>query len=338
MRKLKVHLFGRHSNRTPLAYEAYQVINDKFKIVESLDNAEIIMIGFVKDIADNFETLFGEQRKGKLIIVVSEEPLWDSQFSGGYLDNLRHIEKDGNTLNFVYLNHMNSSVFRYQKIPYFITTESKYITRYRITFSKYLHESFIAFTSRLESAQFKAAFIIEKRMEDYFDKGSELEEVKALSVYRSKLAESLSSDAFIQGKGWEGGKPRQALVDWHLDKISSLTGRSQIISALENTHFKLYTSEKFFDALACGAIPLTYYCKESPFFQMLNPDGLLNVYSRSIPDASELIKSFKISKSVYSGWRENINNVNHLFSDNRLIFEEKRALLDRLFTEINKYI
>ena len=339
MQKIKVHLFGRHSNRTPLAYETYKGINKQFQVVEDVEASEIIILGFVKDVHDNFERLLAEKKKQKLIFVVSEEPLWDSQFSGGYLDIHRHIEKGGETLSFIYLNHMNSSIFDYHRVPYFITTESKYINRYRVTLSRYLNESFSEFSSRLNRASYKTAFIIEKRIENYFDKSSELKEVKALSVYRSKLAESLFKVSLVQGKGWgDEDQPRQGLVDWHLDKLSLLQDNCQIISALENTYHKLYISEKFFDAIACGGIPLTYHCNQSKFFKGLNPGGYLNVFDKTIPDALKLIQSLSISPSLYSAWRENLNKINLIFSDNRLIFNEKVALSDRLATEIRKYM
>ena len=85
---MKICLLGKHSSRTPFSYSAYrEYFSERGVIIESDPlNADYIIFGFKIDIAANTEILKEARKKNKKlkIVVLSEEPLWDTLWSSGF--------------------------------------------------------------------------------------------------------------------------------------------------------------------------------------------------------------------------------------------------------------
>ncbi|MDH4541711.1 hypothetical protein CUR85_17715 [Sulfitobacter faviae] len=83
-------------------------------------------------------------------------------------------------------------------------------------------------------------------------------DLTGLCSWRTDLAEACTIGVVERlGQSWQGGQSRFELTtDWHMDKLTRLDGRTRLMGALENTHHPDYISEKFFDAFACGAVPI----------------------------------------------------------------------------------
>ena len=105
-----------------------------------------------------------------------------------------------------------------------------------------------------------------------------------------------------EGQGWRPGAKRQALPDWHLDKIAALDMRCKVVSAYENTHQNAYISEKIFDAFVTGGVP-TYYAGPNHRVHDLVPEAaMINTYGLSAKEAAAKIAGFTPDLAFAEAW------------------------------------
>lgn len=95
------------------------------------------------------------------------------------------------------------------------------------------------------------------------------------------------------GKGWESENARQSLADWHLNKIVTLSDDNFVVSAIENTVLNNYISEKPFDALSLGALPVYWASESHRIHEFINSDSMINIAGLDFRDAARLILDFK---------------------------------------------
>ncbi|AFU97747.1 hypothetical protein [Simiduia agarivorans] len=258
----KVYLIGKHSVRTPFFYKCYlpHFANYGYEVVSNASSVDYLVLGFKTDFyscADKISQVLDDNPNAK-IVVLSEEPLWDSLWSDGFSSSTWNITISGKEFHYYNINHFTSDAFEYINIPYFITTEDKYFLQYCMAFRRNAalkEREIIESWSRATSV---FASIAEKRLDDKYNKSFPELNCFAQSVYRSKLSEKLfnRSGFFIQGKGWHSDLPRQKLHDWHADKLQKLTGNVRYVSAIENTAAPFYCTEKLFDAYAVLGVPV----------------------------------------------------------------------------------
>ena len=273
MAKLKVAIVGRHAARTPFSYHVYrQLLGEFFDFVEDAYKADVIVVGFSVDldsITVNYPGLIKDNPHIQFF-VFSEEPLWDC-LSPNAMDC---VEQKWHTaegiINFKVFNHLNSEVFNFEKIPYFLTTESSYIARYLIMYKQLLqaHNA----KSLLEYWQSKGNavhFVQQQRLQAKYGFYNPQLNVYGLSKFRSLLCEGLSKDdASVDAQSVASNCVRQDLPDWHLDKIIRLRGKTSFLSAMENTLIRNYITEKIFDAFAVGAMPVYYADQAHRIFEL----------------------------------------------------------------------
>lgn len=329
-RRTAINLFGKHSNRTPLAYAEYRrLFEGKVRYTRSVADADILITGFDKDIGDNFEVLVAAKAANpKLrICVISEEPLWDVVWSKESRKRIGKIERGGQSVSYEVHNYTNSDVMATSRIPYFLTTSDEYFARYNYLLSRYVHLSPEQMVARWKAAPNKAAFMAEKRTDARYDTRQDDIDVVGLSVFRTRVAEALEGPGVVcQGSGWATKERRQDRADWHLDKLVTLSDNCCLISAIENTHHPRYASEKIFDAFACGAIPI-YYARKGHVIETLCPEAYLNVADLTIDAAVEAIKRFEPTVEFAAKWLKGVERLLALVSDPRLLHAERRRVV-----------
>jgi hypothetical protein len=337
-RPAKVCLYGRHSNRTPLSYEPFQrTTGSRLEFVDEPLSADIVMTGFNIDIRENpqvFEELVIKRPNAK-VVVISEEPLWDSIWSGGFVERIRSERCGDVELTYTFLNHSNSSIFNFDAIPYFLLTNENYLSRYGILLARYASVTPSALLDHWNSAPVPAAFFAEVRERDAYAASHEQENLYGLSVYRTEVARKVDLPGTIRnGRGWQPEARRQDLPDWHLDKIAATDMRVRIMSAYENTHQRNYVTEKIFDAFVVGGIP-TYYADPGHKALTLVPrECMINTFGMSSDEAAACIKSLKPDIELAKAWLNTASNLQKRFTDPDVIETARQRVVDAILSEL----
>ena len=296
-----VGFFGRHGNRTPLSYAPFrQATGNRLNFVDDLADADVLLTGYNVDLHDNADMLARLLKRSphKRLAVISEEPLWDSLWSGGFTARDRVAKIGGKDVPYLFLNHQNSDLFEFEHIPYFLLTNDSFVVRYHALLAAQSHLSPEDMLKRWQAAPLRAAFFAEVRKDAQYAQAFPEQDVLGLSTYRTKVAEELAGqDTLCVGQGWhrEGTTPprRQVLADWHLDKLVTLQNRCRVLSAYENTHQRAYVSEKIFDAFAVGAVPTYFANPQHRVFDLVREEAILNTFGLDVAAAAARIADFK---------------------------------------------
>jgi hypothetical protein len=334
----RICLFGHHSNRTPLSYEPLtRMIGDRFGFVDRPEQADLIVTGFNRDLRDNAEA-FGKAMAARptlKVLVLSEEPLWDTLWSGGFNDRDRQMTEKGVTIPYTFLNHENSGIFDFKKIPYFPLTTDNFPIVYRNMTRRFVGVSPEDMLQRWEAAPIRMAFFAELRADEGYNKSVPDQDSWGLCVYRTTVAKTVDDEGVLRvGKGWNNKAPRQTLPDWHLDKLATLDGRVRICSSFENTHQRHYVSEKIFDVFAVGGIPTYFASPRHRVTELIAPEAILNTFGQSAEEAAARLAAFRPDKAYAQAWLATAARLYDLFGDTDAIIAERRRVAEACINEI----
>lgn len=340
--KMKVCLYGKHSNRTPLSYSDYHALFAKyFEYVDDPHQADFIVSGFNLDFRNNMEFVETVKKNNPHVkfVVFSEEPLWDTIWSKGFecVNAKLSVKVNDKVLDLDYFafNHITTNIFDFNKIPYFLTTEDKFFIRYSYLFNRNKKRNKASWKNLWNHSQISHAFFAAKRLGEQYDYVSKDHAILGLSKYRSSLAEKLSGRCIVrEGNGWGTDDKRQDLPDWHLDKLIELDQSVCVVSALENTHVHNYISEKIFDAYAVGGIPVYYASSTHKVNDIVNASAFINLFGLSVDDAVNKVQSFNLERDDFlDAYVETQNTLAQLFCSPQFYVEER----NRVVSETVKY-
>lgn len=346
MNKIKIHLFGRHSHRTPLSYDAYKpFFTQNFSYKTRAEDADFLVTGFNLDFKENPHEVkrLLEINPNLKLVVLSEEPLWDTLWSGDFQNpkaTLR-VNKDEEEFVFDYfvLNHVTSEIFNLAKIPYFVTTCNDFFVRYNNLFRRNAQLDAKDYLKNWESSEFRYSFFAAKRVSESSSVSFKNDTVLGLNRFRSLVAEGLELDGILrEGQGWQVKEQRQALPNWHLDKLAKLDKNSFVVSALENTHLDTYISEKIFDAFAVGAIPIYYAQPQHKVFELVPEESFINVAGKSIEEAIKTIEEFEVNDAFMKNYMVAQEQLAELFTNQKHYVDERRRVADEMLKAFTKLI
>lgn len=334
----KICFFGRHSNRTPLSYAPFQqTAGSRIRVVSDPMTADFVMTGFNLDIRENPD-LFGKlatECPDTKVVVLSEEPLWDSIWSGGVTERQRSARCGDADLSYTFLNHSNSSIFDFDAIPYFLLTSEDYLARYSLLIARHTELSASALLDHWRTAAIPAAFFAEVRDTDNYNKSYETENLYGLSVYRTEVARKVDLPGVMRvGKGWHSDVRRQDLPDWHLDKIAALDARVRVASAFENTHQRSYISEKIFDSFVVGGIPTYYADPDHRILRLVPEESMINTFGLSSDAAAQRISQIEPDMALADAWLDTASRLHKRFTDITLIARERQRIVDAILSEL----
>lgn len=189
----------------------------------------------------------------KPTLLLSEEPFWDLLHNPH--PDMLDVTLPGaiGALSVAQITHANSDVYAPDGLPYFPLTDHGFEQTYRQLFARNAKRSAQDWLDLWAQAKWHFAFAIAHRPEAFNDIAHS--GLRGLSARRTGLAlHHRGPRTVIFGTGWAGAGQRDSA--WHQTKIARLDGRARVISAIENTLHPHYLSEKLFDAMACGALPL----------------------------------------------------------------------------------
>lgn len=337
---LRVFLLGPRGQRTPLAYAPLRRhLAGRIDIVARIEEADLVVTGWNRDLEDNRDQLAALWRAGvrPKLAVVSEESLWDSLWSGGLAARDRHLDCGGGLrLPYRSLNHVNSGIFRFHRLPWFILSDDRFIARHALLIAGFAARSPRALLAHREAAPWQAAFVADRRTTPDFAAFHPVEGVTGLSLYRTRVAELVPGDRVLRiGQGWEGTTVRrQDLADWHLDKLARLYGQVRLLAAYENTLQACYVTEKPFDAFATGAIPVTVADAGHRLLDLIPPEAMLNTCFCAPDVAAARIAAFRPDRVLAEAWREAAQGILARLRDPGTILDERQRLADACHEEL----
>jgi len=336
---IRVFASGDHMRRMPLSYPALaDLFAGDIVMVNTPGEADLYVFAHSLDIEAAPEALVQDwRRRRRPVVLLSEEPFWDTVWTRRPLDRLIYIETAWGALPVVQMNHCTSRIFRFDRIPYYLLTNHRFLNAYRYRFRRNAARTAADWLDRFRARARDCVFMFERRPERFHDLRWPQSNLLGLCAWRTRLAEAAGTGPQVErlGASWQGGVPRQMLGNWHMDKLIRLDGRARSIAAIENTHHPDYVTEKFFDAMACGARPL-YYARPGhriagfgvPRAAWLNLDGLT-------PEAAagRLPEPF-LDTDFIEAWCAGQRSLAALFSDSAAVVEERRRLHRVLLDEL----
>jgi hypothetical protein len=333
-----VHLYGKHSNRTPLAYEPYRrLVQASVAFENAPARAEFLLLGFKKDLLDHADQILELRRANprQRVVIISEEPLWDSVWSDDFQRRDQVLETGSGQIPFRYLNHANSNIFEFEKIPYFPTTSTDYFVRYATLFTRNAALSADVILGIWKKAAIKRAYYLEKRKTlNYAIKNTEAG-VVGLSLYRSQIAEMDDGAGVIRvGQGWGSAVRRQDRPDWHLEKLAALDRRAFMVSALENTAAPNYITEKIFDAFATLAIPFYYAGPDHAIRRVIGESSFVDLHGLAAEAALAKLRSFVPDREFAEGYLQTQRHLAALFRDTQALWSERAEIAARVVQEL----
>lgn len=338
---IRVFKTGRHAHRTPLSYRALApLFCDHITLVDTPEEADLYLFGHSLDIEAAPEALVHDwRRRRRPVVLLSEEPFWDTIWTGRPLQRQIYLDSPGGALPVVQLNHHTSAIFRFDRIPYYLLTNHRFVNAYRYRFQRNAARGRAAWQQHFSNPNRQMVFMFERRAQAYHDVSWEAGDIVGLCAWRTRLAQACTGVGVRRlGHSWQGGQTRWELPDWHLDKLVRLDDSVQDMAAFENTHQPDYVTEKFFDAMACGARPLYY---ASPGHRIhdfgLAPGSWLNLYGMSAQAAAATLAQApgESTPDFLEGWCRAQAQLADLFGDVSVVTAERRRLQRAVLQELH---
>lgn len=322
---------GRNIGRSPLGYNPYhELFSNRLQLVEKPGLAEVLVFAASKNIIEAYKHSEDKNFLDKPLAVLSEEPLWDTTWGFEFDAPIAQIQSAGQDFEYAVLNHLTTDIFKFDKIPYFVTTEDKYAVRYASLFRRNVEMSPQQLLEHWRAAPIRQAYFAEKRTGELYDFLRPELDLYGYCGYRTRLAEAAPDDRVLRiGQGWSDTTRRQELPDWHLDKLATLDRRTFICSALENTHLPDYITEKPFDAFAALAIPV-YAASPSHRITEILPEGsFINVFGLEAKDAARQLARFEPDIEFAECYLEAQQRLAALFGNVDTLWSERRRVVDK---------
>jgi hypothetical protein len=324
---IRVFRTGRHSRRTPLSYPALASLYEgRIEQVDRPEQADLYVFAHVLDIQNApIEVVSDWRLRRRPVVLLSEEPFWETIWGRQPLDRHIVVETDFGALPVIQLNHFTSDIYRFNRIPYYLLTNPRFTRSYAERFARNAafsaQEWQIAFSERQQNL----TFMFERRPEPYHNVRFPDGDIIGLCAWRTDLASLLGhAEAEKLGQSWQGGQTRFEIKDWHADKLALLDGRARIIGAFENTHQPDYVTEKWFDAFACGAMPLYF---ASPWHRIhgfgIPQESWLNLYDLSPEEAAHQIRNVRFGPTFFSAFAEAQQRLYRMFKEEWAVSTER---------------
>lgn len=334
-----IFFLGPRGQRTPLSYAPLRhIAGARMRRVDHPDKADLILTGWNRDLEDNRALLRDTlaRRPSTKIAVISEEPLWDSLWSGGFAARDRSLAAGDVEISYRFLNHVNSSIFDFHRIPYFLLTSDAFAARYAMLIAGFAALDARALLAHWRAAPLQCAFFCERRTTPDYSAHFPEQGLYGLSLYRSHIAALIPEGRVLRmGQGWAGTpQRRQNLPDWHLDKLAQLHGRVRVCGAQENTLLRDYITEKAFDAFAVGAVPAVVAGADHRLYDLIAPDAMLDTAGLAPDLAAARIAAFAPDIITAEAWLASAARLVSLFRDTGALIAERHRVVDATLDEI----
>jgi len=340
---LRVALTGAHKRRIALSYDALTpLLASEVTVTPDIAQADLVLFGHPLDVIDcppEVQRLMQAARRP--LALLSEEPFWDSLFSPDPCADVVTIQPaSGAPLRLFQVNHHTSDIFAFDRIPYILLTEHRFVASLAACFRRNAQRSAADWRTAFATRQGYAAYMAERRTEPFHNVTAPEADLIGLCAWRTELALAPHAQPVDRiGSSWEGGQSRFELSDWHLDKLTRLNDRYRFVSAVENTHQPAYVSEKLFDAYACGARPLYHASDHHRVHRLGLPAASWVNLSGLTPDAAAAqIGTAAWDDGFFDAYAAAQVQLAALFSDTASVVAERERLGRAIIAEIRRMV
>ena len=337
---------GAHIRRTPLSYPALAPLwEGRIERVDDPTRADIHVFAHVPDVAEAARALIEDWRaRATPVVVLSEEPFWDTIWGRQPLRRTRVLETRLGPLPVVQLNHHTSSIFDFDHIPYYLLSDHRFANAYGTRFHRNAQADPADWQARFGAREVDLTFMFERRPEPFHNMTWEAGDIIGLCAWRTDLALACQQarghrHVELLGQSWQGGPSRFDITNWHLDKLTRLDGRARMIGAFENTHQPNYLSEKLFDAFACGAWPLYFASPAHHVHHLGLPEGSwVNLFGYSPQEGAEKIAALRFDGDMFKAYADAQTSLARRFGDPGLWVDERARLARTLHDELQQVL
>ncbi len=288
---IRIFKAGAHIRRSPLSYPALAPLFDShIEEAATPDSADLYVFSHILDIENAPRELVEDWRQRRRpIVLLSEEPFWDTLWGRQPLARHRLADSPWGRLPVHQLTHHSSTVFRFERIPYYLLTNHRFANAYAAKFARNARQTPAGWRRAFLQRRSDLAFLFERREGAHHSLRWPEGDTVGLCHWRTQIAETCRRGRVERlGRSWQPERPaRGQLADWHLDKLALLDGHARAIGAIENTHQPNYITEKLFDAFACGALPAYTASPRHRIHDLgLTTDSWLNLHGLSAAQAA----------------------------------------------------
>lgn len=340
---IRIYTAGAHAHRTPLAYPALAgLFEGAVERVATPAQADLYVFAHSLDIEDVPRALAEDwRRRRRPVLLLSEEPFWDTIWGRRPLMRQRVIDTAHGALPVIQLNHQTSTIFAFDRIPYYLLTNHRFANTYRARFTRNAALSAEDWQVRFAARAIDVSFMFERRPEPFHSISWPEGNLFGLCAWRTELAEACQEGVVERlgqswmGAAWQRGRSRFELENWYLDKMILMDGRARIMGAVENTHQPHYITEKIFDAFACGALPLYVAEPGHRLHDLGLPGGAwLNLQGLSPQAAADRVAAQDWTPGLFADYAAAQTRLAELFCDPLAWVTERQRLARALLMEL----
>lgn len=329
---------GAHAHRMPVSYRALApLFAGRLDRVDRPDRADLHLFAHSLDVEQAPRAVVEDWRaRRRPVVLLSEEPFWDTIWGRRPLARHRILETPHGALPVIQINHQTSDVFAFDRIPYYLLTNHRFASTYAARFARNAAVPPAEWRRRFAARAVDVSFMFERRPEPHHAMRWPEGHLRGLCSWRTELAEACTRGRVERlGRSWQGGPSRLALENWYLDKMIRMDDRARIMGAIENTHQPQYITEKFFDAFACGALPLYVADAAHRIHGFGLPgDAWLNLDRLSPAAAAERVAAQAWTPELFEAYAEAQRRLADLFGDPGLWVAERDRLARALRREM----
>lgn len=338
---IRVFLHGEHAIRSPLSYPALApLFAQDITLTARPEDADLYVFSHKRDIVAAPEAMILDwRRRRRPVVLLSEEPFWDSIWGREPLQRHVYVDTALGGLPVIQINHQTSDLFRFKRLPYYLLTNHRFANVYRHRFARNAALSQSDWRAAFDDRHLQVSYMFERRPEPYHAMGWPEGDLQGLCSWRTELATACHGPVERLGRSWHGGPSRFEIRNWHLEKIVQLDGRARLMGALENTHQPQYITEKLFDAFACGSLPLYFASPGHRIHDLgLPPESWVNLFGLSPTEAAEKVMTLQIGPAQLEAFRDAQSVLKDLLSDMSVWQQERARLRQALLRELEQVL
>jgi hypothetical protein len=309
--KIKYCSYGENRFTSMFYYKSYQSsLCEYFTEVDSPNKADVIFVSFLFDITNNFKKFYNYVKSTSAkVVLLSEEPMADFIWSDRLFKNDLGYQvsnlKNNKHIPIHCINYLNSDVFHYESIPYFLTTNLNFVKNYKQMLNSHSSKDL---QSLIDLKKYSIGSIGTKRNHTYSFDFVNKHHNSYIGYFKEQIIDSIKKHSSIShlfiGKGYYESDLTKSKIensresaDWHSQKLTFNLENIKYSFAMENSVCEYYISEKLYDSVAGLCVPIFYlHQKDSDYFKGVN---LYDLNFNSINEVKELLESEIKTKKNY---------------------------------------
>ncbi|MEL7090193.1 MAG: 6-hydroxymethylpterin diphosphokinase MptE-like protein [Pseudomonadota bacterium] len=262
---IRVFTTGRYADRTPLSHAALRpLFADLVAPVRTPQEADLYLFGHVRDIYDADPALVEDWRRRRVpIVLMGDVPSWGAGPGDAVLAPHIHIDTAYGPLPVHQVNHHTSDVFRFDHIPYLLLTDHRFAGAYAHRFARNAQRGAAEWQQAFAACRTEILCLPNDPVDGPadelvdWDRDSAWPEADLMGQggWTARFVRACGAGRVHQPAPDPRATPRTG-AQRHLDRLVHWDGQARFMTALGAVHHPSHMGAGFFDAFACGAVPI----------------------------------------------------------------------------------